>query len=150
LSIDANGLLLTPTNNIILLISLNMPLKLPTVLSIVSVVYIMKLEALAYRLHATTSSYDSETLRQSLALKTLLIEICILKDLAVDRGQQEEGGEGLYTRFELYFDVLGAIRVGSPQGYGHNKTQHQEYLYQDLFRKRQQAQITIGSKRSIC
>jgi hypothetical protein len=40
--------------------------------------------------------------------------------------------------------------VSSPQGHGHNKTQHQGYLYQDLFGKRQQAQIMIGSKRSMC
>jgi hypothetical protein len=41
-----------------------------------------------------------------------LTKIWVLKDLAVDRGQQEGGGEGSYTHFELYFNVLGAIRMG--------------------------------------
>jgi hypothetical protein len=59
------------------------------------------------RLYTTGFSNNNETLRQSPALKTLFTDISILKDLAGDRGQQEGGREGSYTRFELFFDVLG-------------------------------------------
>jgi hypothetical protein len=61
----------------------------------------MKLKALACRIYTTASSYNSETLRLSPALKTLLTEICILKDLAINRGQQEGEEKELYTRFKL-------------------------------------------------
>jgi hypothetical protein len=50
------------TSDIILLISFNMPLKLLTVLDIVSMMYIMKLKALMYCLYTTAGSNDSETL----------------------------------------------------------------------------------------
>jgi hypothetical protein len=48
-------------------------------------------------------------------LKTLLIEIFILKDLAVDGSEQKGGGEGLYKRFELCLYMLRALRMSAPQ-----------------------------------
>jgi hypothetical protein len=44
-----------------------------------------------------------------------LIEIFVLKDLAVDRSEQKGGGEGLYTRFELCLYMLRALRMSAPQ-----------------------------------
>jgi hypothetical protein len=48
-------------------------------------------------------------------LEALLTEIFVLKDLAVDRGEQEGGGEGPYTRFELCLYMLRALRMSAPQ-----------------------------------
>jgi hypothetical protein len=68
-------------------------------------------------------------------LEALLTDICIIEDLASDWYIQKGGREGPYTRFEVYFDVLWAIRMGSPQRRSHSNNTTIKVLSQYRNRK---------------
>ena len=95
-------------------VSFDMFFKLASIRSLSSMMYTAKFKPWALLFQAATCLNDGETLRQSPPLEALLTHICVVKDLAVDRGQQEERRERPYTRFKLYFNVFKTIRMGSP------------------------------------
>ena len=83
-------------------------------------VYIIKIEARASLLYTPTFQHNRETLRECEALKTLLTELHIIKNLTVDRLLKEERWEGPHTRFNLCTNMGRAIRVGGLSN-GHYK-----------------------------
>ena len=132
-SIDTCCLLLPAAYNSTLLISYDVVLKLTSIFSIFSMVYTTKIELWMCWLHASAFSNDSEALRQGPALKTLLTHVWIDEDLTGDRRQQEGGGEGAHTPLELGFEVLWAIRMGSPQRHSHSKNNNTKDIYLNAY-----------------
>jgi hypothetical protein len=61
----------------------------------------MKIEATASVLHASAEAYDSETLSEGEALKTLLTRLYIIEDLTVCRRRQVRGSEPSGTGFNV-------------------------------------------------
>jgi hypothetical protein len=88
--------------------------KLTSTCVITAMINTVKMEARAGLLQATTRSNDGKALRHGPALEALQTEIWVLEDLAGDRMEQIGGGQGSYTRFKIWVEVLWALRMGGP------------------------------------
>jgi hypothetical protein len=86
-SVDICGLSLSARGYSILLISLNIPLKLTSIYSIVSMMYTAKFEPRFRRFQTATLLDNCEALREGPALKTLFTDVRVVEDLASDWGR---------------------------------------------------------------
>jgi hypothetical protein len=150
-SVDTCRLLLSTAYDSTLLISYNVLLELTSIFSVSSMVYTTKIEPRACLLYASALSNDSEALRQGPALEALLTHVWIDEDLTGDRRQQEGGGEGAHTPLKLGFEVLWAIRMGSPQRHSHSKNNNTKDIYLNTYSgSNSKLEFTTGVGLSKC
>jgi hypothetical protein len=110
---------------------------------------IIKIEARASLLHTATFLYKSEALSESIALKTLSIILYIIEDLPIDRLLQEGRGEGSNAGFDIFAEMIRAVRMGSPGSDSHsNKTEHREFYLKTYLGSDNELNITDGSGNS--
>jgi hypothetical protein len=107
----------------------------------------IKHEARTSLFHTSAETYKSETLDKSEALKTLLIELYIVKDLTVDRRHQIRGREPSNLGFYLSSEVGRAVGMGSPRRRLHSDEKYntKEVYIGNRFRSDSEVRITNGS-----
>jgi hypothetical protein len=107
----------------------------------------MKHKARTSLFYTSAKTYNSETLDESEALKTLLTELYIVKDLTVDRRHQIRGRKSSNLGFYLSAEVGRAVGMGNPRRRLHSdeKYNNKEVYIRNRFRSDSEVRITNGS-----
>jgi hypothetical protein len=110
--------------NIVFILS-NIVLKLLLIYSHCIIAYTAKIEVRASYSYSPAYLHDYKAVYKSEALKMLLTELYIFKDLTVCRLLKKGRQEGSDTSFNIPTDMGRAIKVGNPRsGHGSGKKQH--------------------------